>query len=173
MELVSCTRDSLSFSLSLSLSTRRTINESGPRCVVELAALQRTAVCTPDICACFIEHSFFSTMTKPMKVKWQCRNCTSYIYIYIYHDSLADSRKSLFFSFPVCWKFTRRRKCGEMVRIFLVDKNSFDSCFIDLYPRREWKSVRIRFVVSQVRLITRTSAATAAILLPLAEMLII
>ena len=23
-----------------------------------------------------------------------------------------------------------------MVRIFLVDKNSFDSCFIDLYPRR-------------------------------------
>lgn len=57
-----------------------------------------------------------------------------------------------------------------MVRIFLVDKNSFDSCFIDLYPRREWKSVRIRFVVSQVRLIT--SAATAAILLPLAEMLI-
>lgn len=139
MELVSCTRDSLSFSLSLSLSTRRTINESGPRCVVELAALQRTAVCTPDICACFIEHSFFSTMTKPMKVKWQCRNCTSYIYIYIYYDNLADSRKSLLF-FPSLFVenlHDEERKCGEMVRIFLVDKNSFDSCFIDLYPRRE------------------------------------
>lgn len=42
-----------------SLFRFRTINESGPRCVVELAALQRTAVCTPDICACFIEHPLF------------------------------------------------------------------------------------------------------------------
>lgn len=156
MELVSCTRDSLSFSLSLSLSTRRTINESGSRCVVELAALQRTAVCTPDICACFIEHSFFSTMTKPMKVKWQCRNCTSYIYIYIlWQFSWLEKISSFFPSLFVENLHDEERKCGEMVRIFLVDKNSFDSCFIDLYPRREWKSVRIRFVVSQVRLITR------------------
>lgn len=30
------------------------------RCVVELAALQRTAVCLPDICACFIEHPLWT-----------------------------------------------------------------------------------------------------------------
>lgn len=100
MELVSYTRESLSLSLSFSFSTCRTINESGPRCVVELAALQRTAVCTPDICACFIEHPFFSTI-KRWRLNGLAVSTALSIYIYTYHNSLADSRKSLLF-FPSC-----------------------------------------------------------------------